>query len=59
MKPNIAIMGTIIKFDGCFFCAQKGGKEAGGVGSEVEEWPGGCGQKGGEPDSPDGGGLML
>ena len=37
------------------FCAQKGGKEAGGIGFEGEEPSGGSGQKGGEPDSPDGG----
>lgn len=46
---------AIIRFGGCFFCAQKGGKEAGGIGPEVEERHGGCGQKGGESDSPDGG----
>ena len=36
------------------FCAQKIGKEAGGIGSEGEERPGGCGKTGRKADSPDG-----
>lgn len=36
-----------------------GGKEAGGIGSEGEETSGGCGQKGGESDSPDGGRCLC
>lgn len=46
---------AIIRFGGCFFCAQKGGKEAGGIGSEGKERPGDCGKTGGKEDSTNGG----
>ena len=46
---------AIIRFGGCFFCAQKGGKEAGGIGSEDEERFGGCWETGGKTDSRNGG----
>ena len=54
MKPNIAKREAIIRFGGCFFCARKGGKEAGSIGLESERKPGGCRKTGGKADSPDG-----